>query len=275
MTPTTSSSTDCNNQPLLFQDLGSRKVVGDFSGGTLSSDGGALLLRQIDRGLGLTRSLAGCFYDLRKADFVDHQVEQLLSQRIYGIALGYEDINDHERLRLDPLLATACEKLDPLGQDRKRSDFRGAALAAPSTLNRLELSNNRETQGHKLPHDPKKVEASLLEMGVRCLRKHAREIVLDLDAMGHLLHGLQEGRYFNAYYDDYCYLPLYIMAEDVLVWAELRTAEHGAAHGVVRALEQIVAAIRKRCPKARIIVRADSGFCTDEILAWCDGQQEV
>jgi hypothetical protein len=275
MTPAASGSTDCKKQPLLFQDLGSRQVVGDFSGGTLSSDGGALLLRQIDRGLGLTRSLADCFYDLRKSELVDHQVDQLLSQRIYGIALGYEDINDHERLRLDPLLAASCEKLDPLGQDRKRSDFRGAALAAPSTLNRLELSNNRDTQAHKLPHDPKKVEACLLEKGVRCLPKHAREIVLDLDAMGHLLHGLQEGRHFNAYYDDYCYLPLYVMAGDVLLWAELRTAEHGAAHGVVRALEQIVAAIRKRCPHARIIVRADSGFCTDEILVWCEGQQEV
>jgi hypothetical protein len=119
------------------------------------------------------------------------------------------------------------------------------------------------------------VEACLLEKGVRCLPKHAREIVLDLDAMGHLLHGLQEGRHFNAYYDDYCYLPLYVMAGDVLLWTELRTAEHGAAHGVVRALEQIVAAIRKRCPHARIIVRADSGFCTDEILAWCEGQREV
>jgi hypothetical protein len=275
ITPAASSSTDCKNQPLLFQDLGSRKVVSDFSGGTLSSDAGALILRQVDRGLGMTRSLAGCFYDLRKSEFVDHQVEQLLSQRVYGIALGYEDINDHERLRLDPLLATACDKLDPLGQDRKRADFRGVALAAPSTLNRLELSNNKETQAHKLPHDPKKVEACLLEMAVRCLPKDAREIVLDLDAMGHLLHGLQEGRHFNAYYDDYCYLPLYIMAGDVLLWAELRTAEHGAAHGVIRALEQIVAAIRKRCPQARIIIRADSGFCTDEILAWCEGQREV
>jgi len=116
MTPAASSSTDCKKQPLLFQDLGSRQVVGDFSGGTLSSDGGALFLRQIDRGLGLTRSLADCFYDLRKSEFVDHQVEQLLSQRIYGIALGYEDINDHERLRLDPLLAASCEKLDPLAK---------------------------------------------------------------------------------------------------------------------------------------------------------------
>lgn len=275
MTPTASSSTDCKNQPLLFQDLGPRKVVADFSGGTLSSDGGVLLLRQIDRGLGVSRSLGGCFDDRRDARWVDHQLEQLLSQRIYGLALGYEDINDHATLRLDPLLAVACEKRDPLGQDRLLPEFRGVALAAPSTLNRLELSNNRHTRGHKLPHRPEKMESCLLEMAVRCLPKRAREVILDLDAMGHLLHGLQEGRHFNAYYDDYCYLPLYVMAGDVLLWAQLRTAEHGAAHGVVPTLEKIVAAIRKRCPKARIIVRADSGFCNDEILSWCEGQTEV
>jgi hypothetical protein len=272
--PAASSSTECKNQPLLFQDLGPRKVMADFSGGMLSSDGGVLLLRQVDRGLGMSRGLAGCFYDLRDKDFVVHNLEQLLAQRVYALALGYEDINDHGTLRLDPLLAVACEKLDPLGLDRI-SEHRGVALAAPSTLNRLELSNNKETRAHKLPHDPKKIEACLLEMAARSLPKHAREVILDLDAMGHLLHGLQEGRYFNAYYDNYCYLPLYVMAGDVLLWAQLRTAEHGAAHGVVPALEQIVAAIRKRCPKARIIVRADSGFCNDDILSWCEGQQEV
>jgi hypothetical protein len=268
-------SNDIFAQPVLFEDLGPRQVVADFTGGNLSSDGGVLLLRQVDRGLGVCRSLARCFYDRRNPDWVDHQLEQLLAQRIYGLALGYEDINDHQTLRLDPLLATACEKRDPLGRDRLLPAFRGVALAAPSTLNRLELSNNRDTRCHKLPHDPRQIEACLLELSVRCLPKHAEEIVLDLDAMGHLLHGLQEGRHFNAYYDDYCYLPLYVMAGNVLLWAELRTAEHGAAHGVVRALEQIVAAIRKRCPQARIIVRADSGFCTDEILTWCEKQSQV
>lgn len=275
MTPTASCSTDCKDQPLLFQDSGLRKVVADFSGGTLSSDGGVLLLRQVDRGLGVSRALARCFYDLRDARFVDHQLEQLLSQRLYGLALGYEDINDHQTLRLDPLLAVACEKRDPLGQDRLQPEFRGAALAAPSTLNRLELSNNKNTRAHKLPHDPKKIQGCLLETAVRCLPKEAREIVLDLDAMGHLLHGSQEGRRFNAYYGDYCYLPLYVMAGDVLLWAQLRTAEHEAAHGVVAALEQIVPAIRKRCPGVRIIVRADSGFCREQILSWCEGQSEV
>jgi hypothetical protein len=272
---TASSATDCSDQPLLFQDLGRRKVLADFSGGTLSSDGGVLLLRQVDANLGATQSLAQCFYDSRNQVFVDHSVEQLLAQRIYGLALGYEDLNDHERLRLDPLLATACDKLDPLGQERFNPAHRGVALAGASTLNRLELSNNKATRCHKLQHDPAKVAACLLKMGARCLPKHARELVVDLDAMGHRLHGLQEGRHFNAYYDDYCYLPLYAFVGDFPLWAQLRTAEHEAAHGAVLALEQIVAALRKRCPKARIIVRGDSGFGREEIMAWCESQWEV
>jgi hypothetical protein len=270
---TASSSTDCKDQPLLFQDLGPRKVVADFSGGTLSSDGGVLLLRQVDLSLGLTRRLAGCFGDQRNQSFVEHAVPELLAQRIYTEALGYEDLNDHQQLRRDPLLATACGKQDPLGEERILHP--GAALAAPATLNRLELSNNKNTRCHKLPHDPKKIEGLLVEMGARCLPKHAVEIVIDLDAMGHRLHGLQEGRHFNAYYDDYVYLPLYAFVGHIALWAQLRTSDHGAAHGVVPALEQIVAAIRRRCKKARIIIRGDSGFCGDEIMAWCESQPEV
>ncbi len=272
---TASSATDCNEQPLLFQDLGKRKVVGDFSGGTLSSDGGALLLRQVDTNLGLTYALAQCFDDGRDQRFVDHAVQEMLAQRIYGQALGYEDINDHEQLRRDPLLATACNKKDPLGEDRLNPTDRGVALAAPSTLNRLELSNNRQSRCHKLPHDPAKMEACLLRMGVRCLPKHISEVVLDLDAMGHLIHGAQEGRHFNAYYGNYCYLPLYVFAGTIPLWAQLRTSNRGAAAGVVAGLEKIVAAIRQRCKRARIIVRGDSGFCQEEVMAWCEQQQPV
>jgi hypothetical protein len=270
MHDTASSTTDCKDQPLLFQDLGSRQVVADFSGGTLSTDGGALLLREVNHRLGVARQLAHCFDDQRDPRFVDHQLEALLSQRLEGLALGYEDLNDHEQLRRDPLLAVACDKADPLGQDRVFADHRGAALAAPATLNRLELSNNKHTRCHKLPHDPQRIEACLLHLGVRCLPKHAREIVVDLDAMGHLLHGTQEGRHFSAYYGDYCYLPLYVFVGDVPLWAQLRTSDHDAASGVVPALEQIVAAIRKRCKRARIIIRGDSGFCREEIMAWCE-----
>ncbi len=275
-TPITASSrTDCTDQPLLFQGLGERNVVADFSGGTLSSDAGVLLLREVDASLGLTQNLARCFSDFREQVFVDHSVQQMVAQRIYGLALGYEDLNDHERLRLDPVLATACNKVDPLGNDRFNPAHRGVALAGASTLNRLELSNNKNSRCHKVPHDPAKVETCLLEMGVRCLPKHTREALVDLDAMGHRLHGTQEGRRFNAYYDDYCYLPLYAFVGDFPLWAQLRTAEHGAAHGVVAALEKIVAAIRKRCRQARIIVRGDSGFCRDDIMWWCESQAEV
>jgi len=254
----------------LFQDLGSRKVAADFSGGTLSSDGGVLLLRQVDVNLGLTQTLAQCFCDSRQQVYVDHSVRQLLAQRLYGLALGYEDLNDHERLRLDPLLAAACEKIDPLGQDRFNPAHRGVALAGASTLNRLELSNNKSTRGHKLSHDPSRIEAALLQLGVRCLPKHTREIVVDLDAMGHRLHGMQEGRHYRAYYDEYCYLPLYGFVGDIPLWSQLRTSDQDGADGVVAALEKIVAAIRKRCRRARIIVRGDSGFCREEIMAWCE-----
>ena len=262
-------------EALFFADLGPRKVVVDFSGGTLSTDGGSLLLRMIDSGLGLTRNLANCFSDQRNPLFVDHSLPQLVAQRIYGQALGYTDLNDHAQLRRDPLLATACDKRDPLGLDRFNPLDRGIPLAAPSTLNRLELSNNKSTPGHKLPHDPAKVEACLLTMGVRCLSKHAKEVVLDLDSMGHLVHGLQEGRHYNDYYGDYCYLPLYVFAGDIPLWAQLRTSDRDGADGVVPALEKIVAAIRLRCPKAKIIVRGDSGFCREEIMVWCEGQQAV
>ncbi len=263
------------SQSFLFEDLGPRRVQADFSGGTLSTDAGALLLRQVDRSLGLSAELARCFADGRNPIWVDHSVPELLCQRLFGVALGYEDLNDHQRLRLDPLLAAACGKTDPLGEQRVLPQHRGIALAGPATLNRLELSNNKETRCHKLPHNPAQIEACLLKMGTRCLPKHATEVVVDLDAMGHRLHGLQEGRHFNAYYDDYCYLPLYAFVGDFPLWAQLRTAEHEAAHGAVPALEKIVAAIRQRCRKARIIIRGDSGFGREEIMAWCESQREV
>lgn len=247
-------------------------MEGSFSAGALSSDGGVLFVRQIDRGMGVSRALAQCFTDRRDARFVDHAVEELLRQRIYGLALGYEDLNDHARLRHDPLLAVACEKADPTGRDRLHHQT--AALAGTATLNRLELSNNKHTRGHKLPHDPAQVENCLLTMAVRCLPKQAQEIVLDLDSMGHLVHGLQEGRHFHGYYGDYCYRPLYIVAGEVVMWAQLRTSDHGDADGVVAALEKVVAALRRRCPRARIVVRGDSGFCRDDILGWCEAQPE-
>ena len=272
---TASSATDCKNQPLLFQDLGSRQVAAGFSGGTLSSDGGVLLLRPADEQWGVTRALAGCFQDVRDQRFVDHAVQEWVAQRVYGLARGYEDLHDHERLRLDPLLATACNKVDPLGADRFFAHHRGVALAGAATLNRLELSSNRHSRCHKLPHDPLKIQAALLRTGGRGLPRRAAEVVVDLDAMGHLIHGRQEGRHFSAYYGAYCSLPLYAFVGNIPLWAPRRTRDRAAAHGVVPAREQMVAAIRQRCRHARIILRGDSGFCREEIMVWCEGQREV
>jgi len=263
------------SQTLLFDDLVNRSVVADFTAGHLSSDGGVLLLRQLDRGLGISRELATCFHDTRDARLVEHSLQQLISQRLYAMAQGYEDINDHTDLRRDPLLAVAVEKSDPLGNYRLHPEDRGKPLAAPSTLNRMEISNTKSTRYHKLRHDPVAVQACVLKIAVRCLPKYTREIVLDLDATGDLVHGLQEGRFFNAYYGDYCYLPLYIMAGDVLLWAQLRTADRGAAHGSLEALQTVVAAIRRRCRKARIIVRTDSGFCNDQFMTWIESQPDT
>ncbi len=273
MQTTPAVTTHCHSESLLFQDLGPRKVVADFSGGHLSSDGGVLLVRQIDQGLGVSRALAECFHDQRDQRYVDHALEELIAQRLHALALGYEDINDHATLRLDPLLAVAAGKTDPFGLDRLQD--KGHALAAPSTLNRLELSNSKSTRYHKLSHDPIQVRDTLLKMAIRGLPKHRREIILDLDLMGHLVHGLQEGRHFSAYYDGYCYQPLYVVCGSVVLWAQLRIGDTDPKEDVIAALREIIPALRQRCPQARIIVRGDSGFCRDELMNFCEGQEQV
>ena len=262
------------SEPLLFNSLASRQVVTDFSAGHVSSDGGMLLLRQIDEGLGISRSLAGCFRDHRNPLFIEHSVRELVAQRLLGMAAGYEDLNDHNLLRLDPLFAVAVGKEDPLGSGRAPQD-QGKALASASTLNRLELGNNKNTRCHKISADHEAIEESLLRMGARCLPKHSLEVVIDLDTTDDPLHGHQEGRFFHGFYGCYCYLPLFAFVGSVPLWAQLRTSDGDAARGAVDALKKIVLAVRKRCPKARIIVRADSGFCREEIMAWCETQQPV
>ncbi len=260
---------------MLFQDLGPRKVVADFSGGRLSSDGGALLLRQVDAGLGLSRALSRCFVDHRRADLIEHSVEELLCQRLQGLALGYEDLNDHRELRRNPLLAATAGKVDVLGQERRCPEHRGFALASPATLNRLELSAEFSDYYRKIQPQEAAVGQTLLEMGVRCLPKDAEVLVLDFDATDDPLHGQQEGRFFHGYYGQYCYLPLFCFCGDVVLWAQLRTSDRDASDGTLEALQQIVAAIRARFPKVKIVVRADSGFARDGIMQWCEAQQEV
>jgi hypothetical protein len=271
-----SPQSSLSSEPSLFSfnDLGSRQVIADFSAGYLSSDGGMLFLRQIDEGLGISRSLARCFYDARNPLFIEHSVRELVAQRLLGMAAGYEDLNDHNLLRLDPLFAVAVGKEDPLGSGRAPQD-QGKALASASTLNRLELGNNKNTSCHKISADHEAIEDTLLRKGVRCLPKDSLEVVIDLDTTDDPLHGHQEGRFFHGFYGCYCYLPLFAFVGSVPLWAQLRTSDGDAARGAVDALKKIVSAVRKRCTKARIIVRADSGFCREEIMAWCEQEQPV
>lgn len=250
-------------------------MVADFSGGHLSSDGGVLLLQQVDRGLGLSRALAGCFEDRRRPDLIEHSVEQLIAQRLQALALGYEDLNDHRQLRCDPLVAVAVGKVDVFGQERRCPEHRGFALASPATLNRLELSAQFADHYRKIHPDPAAVGQTLLEMGARCLPKEAEVLVLDFDATDDPLHGQQEGRFFHGYYGQYCYLPLFCFCGDVVLWAQLRTSDRDACDGTVEALQQIVATIRARLPKVKIVVRADSGFAREAIFQWCESQSGI
>lgn len=263
------ASTECQQVSFQFQALGRREVVADFSGGYLSSDGGALLLRQVDQSIGLSRRLAGCFRDERDARFVEHSVQELVAQRLVALALGYGDLNDHADLRRDPLLAVAAGKTDPLGVQRVSDP--GRALAAPATLQRMETAiDHQSSRYHRLSAQPALLRDQLLREAVRTLDPKARRVIIDPDATDARLHGQQQGRFFHGYYGDYCYLPLLIYIGDVPVWAELRTADGDAARGVVPAVQAVVAAVRQRCPHAQIIVRGDSGFCREELMAWCE-----
>ena len=254
-----------------FAELAGRRVECDFSGGYLSSDGGALLLRETDLSLGLSQKLAGCFSDNRDGRFVEHEISELVSQRLTGLALGYEDLNDHDALRIDPLLAVAVGKADPTGMDRIHAQDRGKPLAGPSTLNRLELGNEQGSPHYrKIKANMDQIEELLIQISVQSLSPELSEIVLDFDATDDIIHGLQEGRFFHGYYRNYCYLPLYCFVGSLPLWAQLRRSQLDAYIGTVEALEKIVPILRKRCPQARIIVRGDSGFCREALMSWCE-----
>jgi len=269
--------TECIQELFEFQGLGKRKVTADFSGGYLSSDGGGLILRETEGKLGLMDRLSKCFQDDRDERYVEHSLCELLGQRIFGLALGYEDLNDHDRLRLDPLHAVLAGKKDVTGADRPLERDRGKALAGHSTLNRLELgADHLDGRYKKIKPDSERIEGLLIEEGVKAIARKSREIVLDFDATDDPLHGTQEGAYFHGYYKKYCYLPLYCFCGTIPLWAQLRDCKRDASKGTVEALEKIVVAIRKRFGrKVRIIVRGDSGFAREEIMAWCEKQKEL
>lgn len=260
-----------------FQCLDKRKFQADFDGGDLSPDGGVVLIREIDLQLGLTDQLSECFTDFRDPDWVEHPLPDLLRQRIFGISLGYEDLNDHESLRVDPVFAAGVGKNDPLGNDRRSSENRGKALAGQSTLNRLENTNSKtrrmaaiESGAHKIRACHELIEGFLIKLAVDMLAEDTAEIVLDFDATDSLIHGNQEGKFFHGYYDSYCFMPLYCFIGPWPVWAQLRTSNRDASDGTVEALAKIVPVIRQRFPEAKIILRADSGFARESIFTWCE-----
>ena len=257
--------TQCNAEQLEFSCVERRRVVAAFDGGTVSSDAGALLLGRTDEAIGLIDRLAGCFIDQRAAGLIEHTVRTLLGQRVFGMALGYEDLNDHEYLRHDPVFGTLLGKLEP----KRRAEC--AALAGKSTLNRLEL---HEAQGrsryHKIRPDGPAIERLFVELFLEAYPSPPAEITLDLDATDEPLHGHQEGRFFHGYYDGYCYLPLYIFCGEHLLCAKLRRANIDGAAGARDEVERIVAQIRRRWSKVKITLRADSGFCREELMGWCE-----
>ena len=259
--------TECNPDSLDFANLGGRKVTAAFDGGALTSNAGAVLLRETDRVVGLSRRAAACFTDGRRQDRIEHSVETLLAQRIHGIALGYEDLSDHDALRHDPVLGLVSGKAQA-----RRSDW--AVLAGKSTLNRPEHAPRAdEDRYRKLSMDKDARQKLFLDLFLQSESTPPKRIILDLDATDDPIHGSQEGRFFHGYYKCYCYLPLYIFCGRHLVLAKLRPANIDASAGARDEVAWIVAQIRSRWPVVDIWLRADSGFCREELMAWCEAHK--
>ena len=264
---------ECTQPSFTFANHGRRQVVARFDGGTITSDGGAVLLRQTEQRTGIVRQFADCFRDHRQPGQVEHSVRELVSQRVYGLALGYEDLNDHDQLRSDPLLALLSGKQDLEGKQRRRAQDRGNPGAGKSTLNRLEgtpADAGSQSRYKKIVLDTSAVERLLTDLYIQSQPRQPKRIVLDLDATDDPLHGHQEERFFHGYYGHYCYLPLYIFAGDQLLCARLRPSNIDASEGSLEEVQRIVAQLRRAWPEAEILLRADSGFCRDEIMSWCE-----
>ena len=251
--------TECIQSSFGFKACGSREIVARFDGGTISSDSGAFLLRETDQRLNLLPRLAGCFLDGRNQARIDHSILEMLSQRIYGLALGYEDINDHEQLRKDPIFGILAgrEELDE-------------PLAGKSTLNRMELGAGTKDRYKKITFWKEAMDELLVKVFIESHDQAPAKIILDVDTTDLPLHGKQEGRFFHGYYDNYCYLPLYIFCGEHVLCARLRQADHDAAFGSLQEIQRIVAQIRAAWPTTKIILRGDSGFCRNSLMSWCE-----
>jgi len=244
--------TECSGLPLTFSRLGRRNIHADFNGGQLTSDAGAVLLRQVDRRIGLLDALAACIPDPRDPAKITHDLRTMLAQRVFAIAMGYEDGNDHQDLRNDALLQLITERgIDP-----------AQPLASPATLCRLENRLGRRTLA--------KIAEVFVEQFIAAHDRPPEEIVLDFDATDDAVHGKQEGRFFHGFYDHYCFLPLYVFCGDQLLAAYLRPSKIDAAKHSRAILKLLVRRLRQVWPDVRIVVRADSGFCRWRLLRWCD-----
>ena len=258
--------TDSTSKQFTFQEIEGRVVVAAFDGGQVSSDGGSLLLRQIEQGRGYMHEFASCFRDGRDPRFIEHPVEQLIGQRVYGLCLGYEDLVDQDELREDPLMGLLCGRADP----------QAGPLAGKSTLNRLETARpagQEPTRYKKIVADMEKLGEFFVKTFVRTTKRRPARLILDFDATDDPLHGKQEGRFFHGYYDCYCYLPLYVFCGDQLLWAQLRTSDIDPSEGAVQVLATLVAHLRGKWPGVPILIRADSGFCREELMSWCETNQ--
>ena len=263
-------TTDCIPQQLELQGLNRRTVVGCFDGGTLTSDGGVVLLGEVERQRGILRQFAACFRDGRHPALIEHSVEELVRQRVLALALGYEDLNDHDVLRSDPLLATIVGKADPTGGDRLQEQDRGKPLAGKSTLNRLEWGAVTQDRYRKIAVDTAAVDRFFVEAFLSAHEQAPAQIILDLDATDDPVHGQQEGRFFHGYYAEHCYLPLYIFCGSHVLCARLRESNQDASAGALAEVERIVSQVRGRWGQVQIILRADSGFAREELMSWCE-----
>lgn len=255
--------TECIQSRLAFSSEGKREVIAEFNGGTISCDGGALLLRETDRRIKLLERFSQCFLDGRNPALIEHHIEEMLAQRVYGLALGYEDLNDHEQLRHDPLLGMLVGKAEP-GKE---------ALAGKSTLNRMELGDGTPDRYKKIIFWRDAIDDLLVAVFLEAHSAAPEQIVLDIDTTDFAIHGEQEGRFYHGYYDHYCYLPLYVFAGEHVLCARLRPSNIDPSAGSRKEIAHIVKQIRTAWPQVRIVLRGDSGFCREELMTWCENNQ--
>lgn len=270
MTP---SSTDCMPNQFNFGTLQGRQVIANFEGGRITSDAGIVLMAELDKNLGLTARFAECFRDYRNSSYVDYSVHELLAQRVYGIVLGYEDVNDHDKLRYDPSLALALGRLNFI-------DSNAALLAGKSTINRLEycpetILNQSESRYHKIEHQPQEIEKAFVEIFLESYKEPPRQIVLDMDVTDDQVHGSQEGAFFNTYYNGVCYAPLYIFCGRHLLAALLRPSNVAPAAGALSELQRIIGIIRAKWQTTQILVRGDSAYAREDIMKFCEEESGV